>query len=74
MDEFLEESGLLKRDADTPLRKKRKTQKGKVEGVWITCRDGFREADSDEWKVGDDEGDEMIWWGWDGKLLGFSEW
>ena len=47
-----------------------------MEGVWITCRDGFGEANGhgDEWKVGDDENDEMIWWSWDGKLTGFSEW
>jgi hypothetical protein len=72
VDDFLEESGLPR--PDTALGKKQRTHKGKVEGVWITCRDGFGEADGDGGKVGDDENDEMIWWSWDGKLTGFSEW
>lgn len=72
VDDFLAESGLARRD--TALGRKLKTQKGKVEGVWITCRGGFGETDGDGWKVGDDENDEMIWWSWDGKLTGFSEW
>lgn len=73
LDAFLAESGLSTRDT-TLGRPKQRTQKGKVEGVWITCRDGYGEAGGDGWKVNDDENDEMIWWSWDGKLTGFSEW
>lgn len=72
LDDFLDESGLPRRD--TSLLKKQRTRKGRVEGIWITCRGGFEEPDGDGWKVGDDENDEMIWWSWDGKLTGFSEW
>ncbi|TFK63423.1 hypothetical protein BDN72DRAFT_847629 [Pluteus cervinus] len=61
--------------------------KGKVEGVWVVPnknegtrefgwgRDhhhdeggGRREEEEEE------EEDEMIWWSWDGKLVGFSDW
>jgi hypothetical protein len=72
LDEFLEESRHPRRD--TALEKKRRGQRARVEGVWITCRNGLGEADGDKWNVGDVEDDEMIWWSWNGRLVGFSDW
>lgn len=60
---------------------KRKPLRGgvKTEGVWIGCREsnGLREHQtliSNTSGVDADEDDEMIWWAWDGKLVGFSDW
>ena len=47
----------------------------KTEGVWVTCRSGSTEdvgIDYDKVKLVED--DEMIWWEWDGKIVGFSDW
>ncbi|KAJ7083105.1 hypothetical protein B0H15DRAFT_851300 [Mycena belliarum] len=41
----------------------------KVEGVWVTCGSPgveFAEEAAEE--------DEMIWWSWDGKIVGFADW
>ncbi|KAF7301015.1 hypothetical protein MIND_00665100 [Mycena indigotica] len=43
-------------------------RKQKVEGVWVGCRTTSELLD------GEDEEDEMIWWSWDGKIVGFSDW
>ena len=74
--EFLEASGvppegIVVRDAVHASKKKRK----EVEGVSVACRDGEREK-SESHSVIDahDEKDEMIWWSWEGKLVGFSDW
>ncbi|KAF7331482.1 hypothetical protein MKEN_00027000 [Mycena kentingensis (nom. inval.)] len=48
---------------------KKRTSKQKVEGVWVRCR-----AESSLAPQSSDEEDEMIWWSWDGKIVGFSEW
>lgn len=57
------------------------TKTTKIEGVWITTRKGLlreglrdieRGANSEEQDRTED--DEMIWWSWDGKLVGFSDW
>ncbi|KAJ7062835.1 hypothetical protein C8F01DRAFT_1368541 [Mycena amicta] len=50
---------------------KKRGQK-KVEGVWIACR---ADVEPERTRIEDeDEDDEMIWWSWDGKLVGLSEW
>lgn len=51
-----------------------------TEGVWIGCKRSppdlrfelptTRNTDGDEVA----EEDEMIWWAWDGKIVGFSDW
>ncbi|KZT67010.1 hypothetical protein DAEQUDRAFT_729609 [Daedalea quercina L-15889] len=47
----------------------------KIEGVWVGCRSSDVGAsmrlggDAEE-----DEEDEMIWWVWNGKIVGFSDW
>jgi hypothetical protein len=76
LQEFLEESKVLGNDGEIvgDNHKKRKTGV-QVEGVWIG-RKGEDGIDVDD-TVGSDgpsEEDEMIWWGWEGKLTGFSEW
>jgi hypothetical protein len=49
----------------------------KTEGVWVGAMD---EVYWKEFEVGvdgkneEDEEDEMIWWGWDGKIAGFNDW
>jgi hypothetical protein len=61
---------------------KRKS-KNVPEGVWVGCRSELEvEVDCAELAgVGvseevenEDEGDDVIWWTWDGKLVGFSDW
>ncbi|KAJ7476945.1 hypothetical protein B0H11DRAFT_2031342 [Mycena galericulata] len=51
-------------------RKPARSKAQKVEGAWVTCRspgvEFFEEATSED--------DEMIWWSWDGKLVGFADW
>lgn len=59
----------------------KRAKKSKVEGVWITTRQGIqpsafsRESSLLASSVAKDlEDDEMIWWSWDGKFQGFSDW
>ena len=72
--DFFEDSGM---GTEAPSERKKKRKKGeRSEGVWIRCQntapviDVRDEADD----VATDEEDEMIWWTWDGKLVGFSDW
>lgn len=57
----------------------------KTEGVWIGCRGSSEQEQGsfdsekrvtvpDECEEIVDEEDEMIWWAWDGKIVGFSDW
>ncbi|KAF9035381.1 hypothetical protein BDZ89DRAFT_1157784 [Hymenopellis radicata] len=48
------------------------TGKSKVEGVWVGCRRPAPEEEDDG--KDEDEEDEMIWWSWDGKIVGFAGW
>ncbi|TFK71598.1 hypothetical protein BDN72DRAFT_837496 [Pluteus cervinus] len=56
--------------------------KGKVEGIWVVpnknegTRGSGRGHGHDEGgdRHEEDEDNEMIWWSWDGKLVGFSDW
>ncbi|KAG2064586.1 hypothetical protein BDR04DRAFT_1034888 [Suillus decipiens] len=68
LDQFLEESG------EHPRRDGIKKKGKKVEGVWIRSRQrltGDSEMISSEEIP---EEDEMIWWTWDGRLVGFADW
>ncbi|KAG0692264.1 hypothetical protein DFH29DRAFT_970792 [Suillus ampliporus] len=67
LDAFLEESG--ERPTKDDIKKKKKGVK--VEGVWIRSRQGMTE-ESESGEI--PEEDEMIWWTWDGKLVGFADW
>ena len=56
-----------------PVKPKKKPALGiKTEGVWVSSNSGpsRRLETSDGLK----EEDEMIWWQWDRKIVGFSEW
>jgi hypothetical protein len=50
-------------------------KKKPVEGVWVTGKSGLRgpPVSSNE-KTNVPEENEMIWWSWDGKLVGFTDW
>ena len=64
--------------------KKRMASRGrKVEGVWVTCREGFQvqesctrieDGGSERNVVDTSEENEMIWWSWEGKISGFTDW
>ncbi|KAF4574392.1 hypothetical protein EYR40_005889 [Pleurotus pulmonarius] len=57
--------------------KKNTKSKNRVEGVWIKSRKEISEEDSLEsstLSADMDEMDEMIWWSWDGKIMGFADW
>ncbi|KAJ7499710.1 hypothetical protein FB451DRAFT_1015732 [Mycena latifolia] len=68
--EFREESGDASLDpARAQDKGKPRPKSRKVEGVWVTCENPGVEF-SDEAA----EDDEMIWWSWDGKIVGFADW
>ncbi|KAJ7755171.1 hypothetical protein B0H16DRAFT_1541304 [Mycena metata] len=69
--EFREEAGEggVAAAASTTTKPRKKTG-SKVEGAWVTCRSPGIEFDD----AVEAEEDEMIWWSWDGKLVGFAAW
>jgi hypothetical protein len=78
VDEFLDASGL----SCGERKRKAKKKVVKTEGVWIGCRGGTgkdedeggdRDRDRKDSSV-EEEADEMIWWSWDGKIVGFRDW
>ena len=47
----------------------------KTEGVWIGCTGTQRATYEDlSQPTTVAEEDEMIWWQWDGKIVGFADW
>ncbi|KAJ6615531.1 hypothetical protein B0H10DRAFT_2040881 [Mycena sp. CBHHK59/15] len=65
--EFREEAGDITERPRTVRKTRPRTQK--AEGVWVTCQTpGVEFADEAA------EEDEMIWWSWDRKIVGFSDW
>jgi hypothetical protein len=70
LDEFLEASG--KHSSKDDVKKKKKG--GKVEGVWIRGQKRVTEHAINNESGEVPEEDEMIWWTWDGKLVGFADW
>ncbi|KAG6877937.1 hypothetical protein C0992_008943 [Termitomyces sp. T32_za158] len=75
LDEFLQESGIHNEDVQN-TRPRKASKRGKtVEGVWVVGREGLSTAlGKDTIRGRDEEWDEMIWWSWDGKIVGFSDW
>ncbi len=65
MDNFLEQ--FLGAAGHGPRTNKKKT---KIEGLWVACQ----RPSTDLGKEVTNEEDEMIWWSWDGKLVGFAGW
>ncbi|EMD41125.1 hypothetical protein CERSUDRAFT_121676 [Gelatoporia subvermispora B] len=87
LDAFMAESGCSR--ARTANKSKTSKANTRAEGVWIACRgskggadwcaDVSEEGCEDDGEDGEDEEvedeeDEMIWWVWDGKIVGFSDW
>ncbi|KIY48254.1 hypothetical protein FISHEDRAFT_65797 [Fistulina hepatica ATCC 64428] len=73
---FLDESNLLCSTEATAIRSNgmAKRRRPKVEGVWLSCRNGIR-INYKEPTEDVSEEDEMIWWHWSGgKIVGFSDW
>jgi hypothetical protein len=69
LQEFLDASKISsERVGDKPSASKKKRKE--VEGIWVACRDGKGENTL----AAHEEKDEMIWWSWDGKIVGFSDW
>ncbi|KXN87109.1 hypothetical protein AN958_09197 [Leucoagaricus sp. SymC.cos] len=50
------------------------SKKKKQVGVWTTGRGGLGDALHRREHSFAQEDDEMIWWSWDGKLVGFADW
>ncbi|KAG6877814.1 hypothetical protein C0993_003598 [Termitomyces sp. T159_Od127] len=75
LNEFLEESGIHNEDVQN-IKPRKSSKRGKtVEGVWVVARGGLDTATGKDMVRGsDEEWDEMIWWNWDGKIVGFSDW
>ncbi|CAL1716194.1 unnamed protein product [Somion occarium] len=79
LDSFLKDS-IVDDDAQEPIlnQKKRATRIGvKTEGVWVGCKAQTTPIDfssSGDGQEPSNEDDEMIWWVWDGKIAGFSDW
>lgn len=75
LDEFLRGSG-EREISNPPVRRSNKVPN--VEGVWITTHMGIQKlpcpASSLEDKTEEEEEEDLIWWSWDGKLLGFTDW
>ncbi|KAJ7667072.1 hypothetical protein B0H17DRAFT_1089223 [Mycena rosella] len=68
--EFREEAGDDSLESQVAQNKgKVRSKARKVEGVWVTC-----ERPGVEFSDGGAEEDEMIWWSWDGKIVGFTDW
>lgn len=75
LDEFLEESGIHNEDPQYAKPRKASKKGKKVEGVWVVGSEGLDTAlGKDPVRGSDGEWDEMIWWSWDGKIMGFSDW
>ncbi|KAF9074663.1 hypothetical protein BDP27DRAFT_1214101 [Rhodocollybia butyracea] len=82
LNDFLEETQVFVNTLESEAKPKlQRIQKQKIEGVWVTGRTSSdlltpesissqRESESED----HDEEDEMIWWSWDGKMVGFSSW
>jgi hypothetical protein len=62
-----------------PKRKQTKQGKNAVEGLWLGGRNLVKPFPEDMASMADtalegDELDELIWWSWEGKIVGFSGW
>ncbi|PPQ84611.1 hypothetical protein CVT25_015708 [Psilocybe cyanescens] len=81
LQDFLNNSGLGTSEHEVNSCSKH-VKKSKIEGVWITTRQGLRPSallretspSLVSHSAKDLEDDEMIWWSWDGKFQGFSDW
>lgn len=76
--DFLQDSGFAAEGSiDTGYDGRTKMKKRTAcEGIWVRCRGRGADRKEDEATAEgeEDEDDEMIWWTWDGKIIGFSDW
>jgi hypothetical protein len=88
LQDFLVDSGLgdaasTGAGGDVKLQRRRGVAGIKTEGVLVTCQNGPDNNDGTSshpvatvstivTEVREEE--ELIWWAWDGKLIGFAEW
>lgn len=75
LEDFLAKSKAPLRDPEPPRTKRTfgmKKRQQSSEGVWIASNSGLKIPDRLESRSEEEE--EMIWWSWDGKIVGFSEW
>jgi hypothetical protein len=73
--EFFEASGVLEDQSRKDEKPKKKRAGAGVEGVWVGCRESGLSCASHVYGEGAEvEDDEMIWWSWDGKIVGFVDW
>lgn len=75
LEEFLKKSRSHKQEQE-PTNLKRvlgKKKQQSSEGVWVTSKAGLNIPESLPPQAEEDL-DEMIWWSWDGRMVGFSEW
>ncbi len=77
--DFLVNSGLG--DAEEGKSRRRGAAGVKTEGVLVSCCETSPDSDDDgvshppnPMTEINEEDDELIWWAWDGKLIGFAEW
>ncbi|KAH9950058.1 hypothetical protein B0H21DRAFT_785725 [Amylocystis lapponica] len=72
---FMEDAGAT--DAPPNEKGHARTRGVRTEGVWVGCAgakvDEVEQVDGSE-SGEEDEEDEMIWWIWNGKIAGFSDW
>ena len=68
--DFLVESGQV--PASCNITTKKRTKASKVQGVWIKSRGSNTQIEGSEEDLAEE--DELIWWSWDGKLAGFTDW
>ena len=71
-------------DGKTQTQRRRRVAGIKTEGVLVTCQNGPDKNDDRPSHPASivvpttvmeaREEDELIWWAWDGKLIGFAEW
>ncbi|PFH47728.1 hypothetical protein AMATHDRAFT_6465 [Amanita thiersii Skay4041] len=84
LEAFLEESGEFGGVGFSGGKAKTSKRGPKVEGVWVKCQGAAAEGKRDNHDSGGggnreeegemEEGDEMIWWCWEGRIVGFSDW
>jgi hypothetical protein len=87
LQDFLVDSGLghaASAGGDSGKARRRGVGGIKTEGILVTCQNGPDNDDGTSHPVaatvpttiatGAREEDELIWWAWDGKLIGFAEW
>lgn len=70
-------SDFLDHSRARPLSQAKHSKKNPIEGVWITSRSGIQKeitAAAHDLLLPERDDDDIIWWSWEGKITGFSDW